>query len=200
MAGNIRLYNTSGYVELQAPSSASAQVLELPTDSIQPGLVHLHTESFLAVSSVSIDNLFTASYERYLLVGSTTASTGSFLRFRMRASGTDDSGTNYRVAVFYNDSTGSTGNSAGTTNAGTSGSLGSQTTGGGNFVSVISGAYESAPTIVQSVSSMYLAGSLVQRHDVASAHNLTNSYDGISLISGAGTISGTLSIYGYRNS
>lgn len=51
--GSIRLYGaTSGYLELQAPDVAPDATLTLPSDSVQPGLVHLHTETFRDRKSV----------------------------------------------------------------------------------------------------------------------------------------------------
>ena len=62
------------------------------------GLTLISTTSFSAVSSVSLpDNTFTATYDNYLIkFSNVTSSANSSINVRMRASGTDDSASNYR--------------------------------------------------------------------------------------------------------
>jgi hypothetical protein len=61
------------------------------------GMVLLNTTSFSAVSSVSINDVFTSTYKNYsIVVNLTTPAAGTpIIRFRLRAAGTDQSGANY---------------------------------------------------------------------------------------------------------
>ena len=90
MSGTIRLNgSSSGYVELTAPAVAGSTSLELPLDSLQPGMVHLHTETFSASSSVSIDNVFSSTYDDYRVMMRYSARVSSDLYLRYRSGGLD---------------------------------------------------------------------------------------------------------------
>ena len=200
MAGNIRLYNTNGYVELQAPSSASAQTLVLPTDSIQPGLVHLHTETFSAVSSISVDGCFTSAYENFkivtTLIGSTSGSAD--VRFLMRSSGSNETG-----AVYYTGTTYVT-NSGGPTRGYDGGVTSGMYFGGvgdilGHRVMELSKPEEAATTTFTAQWSG--PGTSTSTYGVSAGFvGTTTSYDGFTMTRSSGTISGVIRVYGYRNS
>jgi len=192
MSGNIRLYNTSGYVELQAPSSASAQVLELPTDSIQPGLVHLHTETFSAKSTVSISDVFSSTYDNYRLV-LTHSGGNEDVNFRLQSSGTPST-TNYSDQTVAGDGASAT---AGRVTRG-SVNLGINTNPG------ISDFAIHAPFLTQVTALVGFGGNAYNGSHIrmiTGIHSIASSYDGFTLTpGGAGTISGIAHIYGYRNS
>ena len=198
MAGNIRLYNTSGYVELQAPASASAQTLVLPTDSIQPGLVHLHTEAFSAASAVIFDNVFSSEYENYaLIVHATIAASETDGYLRLRASGTDATGSNYG---FFNQSSGVNGvgynqNSGGTTQL-TAGRLGSNGT-GSLFVNIFRPQYAVRTTFQSQNVADGTTTAFIQSG--GGLHSLSTAYDGFTFYPASSTMTGTIRIYGYRN-
>ncbi len=63
-------------------------------NSLSSGLVLLNTTSFSAVSSQSVNDVFSATYENYFLLVRTTASSDN-INIRMRVSGSDDSTSNY---------------------------------------------------------------------------------------------------------
>jgi hypothetical protein len=198
MSGNIRLYNTSGYVELQAPSSASAQVLELPTDSIKPALVHLHTETFSAQSTVSIDDVFSSTYDAYRIEMKTRRNASeSSPTIRLRASGTDETGNYY---FYHGVSNGS--NSTGYNQAGN---------GAGYFICGRSGANGIGITSFDIMNPFLATGTSLVGQNVAVGtttvfiehfggfQDRNTSYDGFTLADG-GTLTGSIRIYGYRNS
>jgi hypothetical protein len=68
---------------------------------VSPGLVLVGSASPSAVSSISINNCFTSTYQNYRIVFALTAATGATaaLNMRLRASGTDTS-TNYVGQLF----------------------------------------------------------------------------------------------------
>lgn len=186
--------STSGYVELAAPAVAGTTSLELPTDSIKPGLVLVAAQSFSAVSSVSVNNCFTATYENYRVLLRCSRSTSNVIQYRLRVSGTDST-TNYdlRSAV-------AAGTNSFTTSASTVQSSG-----------YIQGMSSSDPTWAEmELSSPAIATPTFVSHRASSYvndislnllyHNVSTAYDGITIFPSAGTITGTLRVYGYRNS
>jgi hypothetical protein len=59
------------------------------------GLILLAKDTFSAVTSVSIDNVFSATYKQYKIVINASGSTGANISMRLRVSGTDNSSANY---------------------------------------------------------------------------------------------------------
>jgi hypothetical protein len=200
MSGNIRLYNTSGYVELQAPSSASAQVLELPTDSIKPALVHLHTETFSAVSTISIDECFTSNYKNYRIIVNANSNSGSAdrLNLRMRSSGSDNSSNNY----FCNFS--ELGDSS-DTSVGVLRSVGAISQWYGGYIA--NPGYTSYeiynPQSTQktgfTMQSIFTGSTDMEMLSGSGLMSVTTSYDGFTLLAGSQSITGTVRVYGYRD-
>jgi hypothetical protein len=197
--GSVRLYGaTSGYLELQAPDVAPDSTLVLPSDSLQPGLVHLHTESFSAVSSVSIDDVFSSTYDNYLVSLSADLAAGAnyTLRARMRNAGTTDTATTFYNRYITSASTG-TSVSAGAISSWTYGVV---ATAGAvspyqcdTTINVFS-PYKSNNTLLQAQT----AGQYMTWYN--SLHPSTSSYDGLTIFTESSTMSGSIRIYGYRNS
>ena len=191
--GSIRLYgSTSGYLELQAPDVSPDSTLVLPSDSVQPGLVHLHTETFSAVSAISINGCFSSGYQNYRIIINYTSTTDSDANLRLRASGSDASGaSNYIYQIQRATST--------TVNAATVTSsywnIGVDGTNISNLSMDIFSPFESVRSGFLSHSSR--GGG---RFNVMSGeHILSSSYDGFTVLDAIGTMTGSLSIYGYRN-
>lgn len=199
MSGNLRLYNSGGYVELQAPSNATSQTLVLPTDSIQPGLVHLHTETFSAVSSVSMDNVFSSTYDNYRIVFvGTLSATEADISVRMRAGGVDATTTNYAFFLFAQgvNNTGYNQRNTGDSKW-IAGRLGTSGTSSCSFD--LFGPASAARTTFHSQN--LGDGTTTTFVQVGSGtHTLSNSYDGITIFPGGNNMTGTIRIYGYRNS
>ena len=200
MAGNIRLYNTSGYVELQAPASASAQTLVLPTDSIQPGLVHLHTETFSGVSSVSIDDVFDATYQNYLMTIDNSISQGAELRFQWRSSGSPVT-SGYRTAWSITTDSGAIDDGSFASTSRTTGFINYQGYANSAMYSSCSviNPFESTYSQVVATIGAYGPSNQLNQGTSSTAHTSVASHDGISIQMQAGTMSGSIRIYGYRN-
>ena len=120
--GNVRLYGaTSGYTELAPPAVAPDGVLSLPSgtgtiatqsyvdtsSAAAGGLVHINTTTFTAVSSVSLDDVFSADYENYKIIMTLFNSSTALTYMRLRASGSDLTSTTYSFAVARISSQGS---------------------------------------------------------------------------------------------
>lgn len=186
--------STSGYVELAAPAVAGTTSLELPTDSIKPGMVLVAAQSFSAVSSVSVNNCFSATYDAYrIVINTSSSSTNNSTQFRLRVSGTDASGGNYNQYALSADATAVTVNS-GTGNTLFTVSTNSSTNGGIAALEVVRPAL-AVHTGILLTSSNWSAGAYGAGLVL---HQVNTAYDGFSLIASTGTITGSLQVFGYR--
>jgi hypothetical protein len=165
-----------------------------------PGLTLINTTSFSGVSSQSINDVFSATYQNYLiLLNIDTVAASNQLSFRMRVGGADNTSANYKwqKATF-----------------GVSGALtgaGSGTGALANLMNVasISGTY-TAPVIINifnpfetdhtSVLAQSTYFDALANHATTYAGgqtSVTTSYTGFTFFSG--TFSGTVRVYGYNN-
>jgi hypothetical protein len=156
--------------------------------------------TFSGVSSVSLNGVFSASYQRYLVhwSGGGTTSPGTDCRMRLRSAGSDVTAANYYMqrGQFYS----TTGSGARAT---------AQTY-------MICGFWDSISSTVASyqIDNPFVAattqwlghsggnadtGNNAQWDSTYGSHSLTTSYDGFTMFPGAGTITGTVRVYGYRN-
>jgi hypothetical protein len=171
--------------------------LALPTDSLKPGLVHINTTTFSAVSSVSLDDVFSAEYDSYLFSMAPIGTARSALRLRFRSSGSDDTNAAYQAQYLNYEST--TAFAARETN---------------NTNSRIAAVDISISPIEVKVFSPFLTQRTVgiTHHGLTAANASSNavaiesfgfsgttSFDGFTLFPGSGTMTGTIRVYGYRN-
>jgi 3-oxoacyl-[acyl-carrier-protein] synthase III len=158
------------------------------------GLIHIETQVFTNVSSVSFsNNVFSSTYDNYKLIATKTAgSTTNSMAFRLRVGGTDEAGSNYNRQFL----------SAGST--------------------TVSGAVNTAQNIInfmgaqadrQSATLEIFLPFAAQRTQIItfanqtgtnpifitnSEHTGNTSFDSCSILANTGNITGTISIYGYR--
>lgn len=79
----------------------NAQTLNTSDDV--SGLVHINTTSFTNQASVSVSDVFSTTYDNYLINGVVLNTVdGRALNLRLRVSGSDASAANYNAASFYN--------------------------------------------------------------------------------------------------
>jgi hypothetical protein len=160
-----------------------------PTTS--QGLTLINTTSFSGVASQSINDVFSATYDNYRIVLQLTVATGGANIFgRLRVSGTDTT-TNYQSAVVFVPY------AASTTVTGVNAVLG--TTGlffvneaGSSVVDLFS------PFLTQQTRVNGLYQGPADGSYVASKQTSSTSFTGITFYPSAGTITGTVSIYGYN--
>ena len=162
------------------------------------GLVLLNTTSFSAVSSQSINDVFSATYDNYrILVNVSSASATATLGFRFRVSGSDDSNNVYRFGGWY-----------ASMESGVSGFDSNAT--GTSFLtsSHISGAYptytqleiaqpfSAAPTPIQATftynNGVYTASQRL------GTHTNSTSFTGFTLVASSGNVTGRVLTYGYN--
>ena len=148
------------------------------------------TVTFAAVTSGSINGCFTSEFDNYRIECNFT-SASSDLRIRLRAAGTDATGgADYGTQVV----------------AAASGTVSSAVYGVGfSYLStaVLTGHWGSvdmfAPAIAGPTRWTGLFSGPVSLTSSGGNHVLSVSYDGITIYPAAGTLSGTIRIYGYNN-
>ena len=165
------------------------------------GLTLISSTSFTTSSGHSVNSCFSATYANYRLVWTVSAFSASNVDFllRLRVSGTDAT-TNYVSQLLIGAATTAEAqlNTSGTDDW----TIGSGST---NNAYLQSGSidmfnpYAASATQLNSLMNGYYGAN---NRIIASNCINTNatSYDGITLLAGSGTITGTLRIYGYQNS
>ena len=152
------------------------------------------TVTFTTSSSVSLNGCFSSSYSDYLIKILLKSSNTTDIGIRTRVSGTDASGANYNEQFFAAENT--------TTQL-------SRTTGAtvGNSMRTVANEQQScqlllgSPFLTEPTQFEFyqvLNNANPQTRIRSGFHNLGTSYDGFSLIANAGTMTGTVQVYGYR--
>lgn len=148
--------------------------------------------SFSAATSLSLNGVFSSTYDNYMIVCRHLASTNTALFARYRTAGTDASGANYTdqsvdadgVAISAVRSTSQTGARYGVMSS-------SQRSGDTIFVF---GPNLAQPTASRNVDAGAQSNAYIG--DRAATHSLSTAYDGITLYPGSGSFSGEIAVYG----
>ncbi len=153
------------------------------------------TTTFTGVTSISLNGVFSSLYRNYLFVYSASNASGSDLIMRFRAAGTDSSGSNY---------TQHGAEISGTTLYGSARS--SVTDAYINYMRVSSKVSVGtvnvfAPNVATPTSWTQLGddGQGLSFRLFTGSNTLTTQHDGLSLFGNAGTLTGTIMVYGYAN-
>lgn len=147
---------------------------------------------FTAVTELNLNGVFTSDYDNYLIVMRFTDTNQSGFSFRLRASGSDASGTDYAYQDMHADG----------------GVTGSRTTGADKAVTGVGdqlmtghvihmyGPYLTQPTAHRSVNGSGANGAAL--YDFAGTHSLSTAYDGITVFPNAGSFTGNIHVFGYE--
>lgn len=152
--------------------------------------------TFTAATTINVNGCFTATYDNYLVVTRHVNSADNWnISVRLRASGTDASGSNYTWQILEASSTSVSGfRQTSATSARFGYSSISQRSGDHTY---IYGPNLAQPTAFRNVN---VSGANDARiFDHASTHSLSTAYDGFTLIPGGGNMTGALTIYGLAN-
>lgn len=151
--------------------------------------------SFTATPSLSLNGVFTASFNNYMIkIRSFVASGGAFISARFRASNTNDTTPNYNYQFLIADS-----------NSVTASTASSQTNGfwGVTFSNPVSGAvsYVYGPqlaqqTVVRVVGQESLNSGTLR--DIAWSNTTSTSYDGLTMYHDTIAMTGSISVYGLK--
>jgi len=163
-------------------------------------LVLLNTTTFSAVSSQSINNVFSSTYDNYVLYFYyTDASANHNLKLFMRVSSTDTGMTSQMLQQYSTTITGSD-NGSGSATAGlllssTSGSLGAYASG---KVDILSPNLVQRTTAYGNCLAVNASGQPYQYRSGLYTDG-TTSFTGFTLSASSGTISGNIKVYGVKN-
>jgi hypothetical protein len=155
------------------------------------------TANFTASSSIDLSNIFSSTYENYFIIGNLTGTADSDLNYRYRVSGADNTSSNYNRALFDVTNNVYTGGQA---NSQTLGRLAPTRASGGRISFT---GYFIAPFLTQTkhsqTRSSVLTTSMVQNF-IDIGFDSATSFTGLTVYPGSGTVTGTLSVFGIRNS
>jgi hypothetical protein len=153
---------------------------------------HIDTQTYSAVSSVPVDNVFTSKYKNYKIVIRSSQSS-AFTVARFRNGGTPDSGSVYIKQSIIAESTSVSAVTNTATNLGIADSPASTHNNVFGVLEICN------PQLTQNT---YVISNF--RTDLPSAGirgtivNTVTAYDGIEFLASSGNISGEFSIYGYK--
>lgn len=153
---------------------------------------------FASCTSLSLNGVFTSSYDNYMIAIRLTSTSGSNtnnLWYRLRASGTDNStSSSYTSQSLIGSS--STVSASRASNAQAVAQLQRNTLRSGLAIYLF-GPQLAQPTAMRSISSSSTGDAQIT--DYAVTHNQSSSYDGISFIDQGGwAISGLLTVFGFN--
>jgi hypothetical protein len=162
------------------------------------GMVLLNTTSFSGVASQSINDVFSATYENYVVFLIMQTSSTSDLQFRWRVSGADNTSAvyNYQIAGLTTSNTAS--NLVGTTqtlNKFSAGFNSTKTATQLNFYTP----FASERSFFTSNSVGVDSGALGTTFTGSGQFTNTTSFTGFTLYAAAGNITGTVRVYGMSN-
>lgn len=158
------------------------------------GLVFITSQTFTSSSAVNLNSVFTSTYANYRVLVSLSMSAGSNIAFRFRASGSDDTTANYDNSGRF------TGTSVGDINnlGATAWNINIANLANKIWSVDILGPELAAPTtFLGNVYETSLAGAHYSLF-WNGAHRASTSFDGFHFSPGSGTITGRVSVFGYR--
>lgn len=166
----------------------------------EPGLVHINSTSFSAVSSISLpDDTFTSSFTNYKIIVNFSASGTLTPQIRLRAGGTDNSGaTSYRYSGFRVTAANSTAISPFSTGD-SKWAFGSVISGnfGDYFILELKSPKETVHT--KFMAEQQADENFGSRYMHGGTFTATTSFDSLSFIASANNITGTIKAYGYKD-
>lgn len=154
--------------------------------------------TFSAVSSVSVDNCFSADYDEYLILRSFSGTQPTYaVDLRLRASGVDASGSDYlqQYLTANNTSVAGARPSAKTQAPYALGYIYSSAM--GSTITTIQYPYSAQPTAINGEND-YDIPTGIYWNNFFTTHSLSTSYDGFTAVPALGTITGSIYVYGWR--
>jgi hypothetical protein len=159
------------------------------------GLTLINTTSFSGVATQSVNDVFSATYDNYrVLLNITSSSASPGITLRYRVSGTDATGNDYHSQEISAASTTVSGERSSPQTFIDRVAVSITTTGGIASMDI----FNPFATEYTNLFSNYAFFDATAIRSRAGQHRLANSYTGFTLISGSGTITGNVSVYGYN--
>ena len=192
-------YVKDGASAIRTLGSSVDTTLFSVTSGKNVGLVHLNSTNFSASSGVSLSSVFTSAFQSYrIIISNLSLTLGSQnINFRLRT-GATDSITNYYYAGFSAYTPGTSLAFSGAANDAQWPMATANVTHRGGAVMDLQNPQLSVATSLQNWSS-YWDGSNINNRSVNGNHIATTSYDGFTIYPSSSTMTGTVSVYGYRS-
>ena len=195
------IYSSSGSTPARLGIGSTGQVLTVAsgipswaTPAAGGGdFVKITSNTFSGASSVTVNDVFSATYNYYKLILSVTGSAGGYTQIRYRVSGSDATGTDYRFQRLYGQ-----GSTVGTFNSASQTSV------------PISSSSETLYSVAEVlIANPFLATPtktiVTNNYDIQShidfftgTHGLSTSYTGFTMLPQSGTITGDYILYGLK--
>jgi hypothetical protein len=191
-------YVKDGATAIESLGDAIDSSLNSITTGKNVGMVHLNTSTFSSAASVSVDNVFTTTYDNYRILFNITAASATNvpLRWYGRTSGSDVTSTYVHQIIIAESGSITGGRYSNSEFAQTSNSYPAFTQGALDLLSP-----KLSNKTIWETSNFYISNSgLPYRLSYGGYFDGNNSFDGIKLFPTSGTFSGTMRIYGLRNS
>ena len=149
---------------------------------------------FTAVTSLSLNGVFTGDYDNYLIVINYTNASGGNVNLKLRASGTDATGSNYTYQTLIADGSSSPSGTRYSSESSWARIMHADSTYWQGFNVHLYGPALAQPTAARSVSVSSYNSAFIR--DVAGTHSLSTSYDGFTI--GSSAMTGNIHVFGYR--
>jgi len=152
------------------------------------------TVTFSASSAVNVNGVYSATYRNYKVLINISSSSQVILSYRLRVSGSDNSTGNYSQQRLVADSTTVAGER---TTGQTTGVIGQLVLSDFSFFDCnFFQPFDTTKTGLMVTGTSFVGGSYIT--NLAGQFGATTSFDGFSIFPVSGTITGTLSVYGFR--
>ena len=162
------------------------------------GLVKINTTTFSSVSSVSLPaNTFTTTYKRYRVMIKTTTSAGADINFRLRAAGTDATGTDYKSQSLEANGTSVAASRANLTYWYVAGGYVGTTGESTSIFEVVNPAQTVKTQSLIFCSNDGLNAGNIRVYLQTLFHDLANAYDSGTILPSSGNISGSVTVYAF---
>jgi hypothetical protein len=163
-------------------------------NSIGPGSERILASSFTAQTSVSVNTVFSSTFQNYQILINITASSTAELRMRYRSGTTDNTSSNYRQGFMYVGNVVSQAFGSGNNILDTSQNLGDTNSTAGSSVEIFSFA-PNQTAVTKTLTRLSGSNAFVG----SGALTVTTAYNGFTIFPSTGTITGTIRVYGMRN-
>jgi hypothetical protein len=162
-----------------------------------PGLTKISTTTFSAVSSQSFNDVFSATYDTYVIRGSYVGSADGGCDIRLRVSGADNSAANYERQLM-NVSNASTSFTRITGQTSYTGALSHTTTYNGVNIVEFHRPFATSPTLAIFMGNTEGGSTDTRAVNQFMKHTTSTSFTGFSVLVSSGTITGSITVYGYN--
>jgi len=197
-SNELKICDGSSWVSVIDTDVPPAMQLMNPTSVAGTGVTNTNGNiAFSASSTISVNGCFTSSFDNYLIMSYFDSSVvDASLNIRLRASGTDNSGTSYAYQSLNLNNTSISGSRTTTTSF----YIGNVTSSGPSNarINFLRPALAQHTGYISEGMQPYL-GNAWSYYNMGN-HQVTTAYDGFTIFPSTGTVTGNLRVYGHRNS